>query len=272
MKALAAIPETVFFFEPYYALEFHDTMVKRYNITGADVPTILELQSCAYLNEDARASHILSKFACKETSWMADSPSEIDACIVNRTIDVSRTKARCVAASNVVLKVLKLPWLARKLATPNPIPVGSKVVHLVRHPAAILKSQFASGWDGLIRPEFIVPGRSGVFQLASQICYQIAQNDAILAHSDAGNVLVVKYETLTENYAMEMRRVLDFIGVGATDELLAVLEQARSTKHADLPVYSQDHVISIEQARKVVSGVPLCQVAMQRFYRSDTRV
>ena len=271
MKALAAVPETVFFFEPYYALEFHDTMAKKYNIVRDDVPTIPELLSCSYLNDDARASNILSKFACKETGWMAETPSEIDACIAHRTINTNRTKARCVAASHVVLKVLKLPWLARKLGTSNPIPAGSKAIHLVRHPAAVLKSQFASGWDGLIRPEFISPARSGLSQLASQICYQMAQNDAILALAEPDNVIVVKYETLTDKFPAEIRRVLDFVGIEATAELIQLLKQARATKHADIPVYSEDHVLTYEHALKVVSGVPLCQVVMKRFYPSEAR-
>ena len=266
MKALAAAPDSVFYFEPYYAYEVVDTRMKEVVVHTSEVPTIKELLNCDVLNNTVTTSRIISRFACNESRWLAETQTDIDACINRGSVNLHRARSRCMSAENVVVKILNLPWLSRKLGTTSLIPAGTKILHLVRHPAAVLKSQHAAGWDGFLLPHERLPGRSVLHQLASKICSEMIQNGAILdSHVDQSAVRIVRYEDLTANFSSAMGGVVEFVGLESSRALTEAIAEARATKHADLPSFAETS-ITLSDAERAVSEVGVCRAAVGRFY------
>ena len=268
MKALASAPKSVFYFEPYYAIEVVDTRMKQVVVQTTDVPTIKELMNCNVLNSAAMTSRILTSFSCNESRWLAETQTEIDTCINDSAIKLQRAYSRCMAADNVIVKILNLPWLSRKLGTTSLIPAESKIVHLVRHPAAVLKSQFAAAWDTFLLPHERTPGRSVLHQLAGKICSEMIQNAVILdSHVNQSAVRIVRYEDLAADFSSTMRQIVEFVGMESSQALTEALAAVQAAKHADLPGFASS-TITLAEAERAVSEVPMCRVILMKYYPS----
>ena len=268
MKALASAPKSVFYFEPYYAIEVVDTRMKQVVVQTTDVPTINEIMNCNVLNSAAMTSRILTSFSCNESRWLAETQTEIDNCLAGGIINLQRAYSRCMAADNVIVKILNLPWLSRKLGTTSLIPAESKIVHLVRHPAAVLKSQFAAAWDTFLLPHERTPGRSVLHQLAGKICSEMIQNAVILdSHVDQSAVRIVRYEDLAADFSSTMRQIVEFVGMESSQALTEALAAVQAAKHADLPSFMSS-TITLSEAERAVSEVAICQAVLRKKYDS----
>ena len=268
MKALASAPKSVFYFEPYHTPQVVDTTFKDLVVRASDLPTINELMNCNVLNSAAMTSRILSQFACNESKWLAETQTEIDTCINDGAIKLQRAYSRCMAADNVIVKILNLPWLSRKLGTTSLIPAESKIVHLVRHPAAVLKSQFAAAWDTFLLPHERTPGRSVLHQLAGKICSEMIQNAVILdSHADQSAVRIVRYEDLVADFSSTMRQIVEFVGMESSQALTEALAAVQAAKHADLPGFASS-AITLSEAERAVSEVAICQAVLRKNYDS----
>ena len=281
MNALAALPHSVHLFEPYFTPESMETALGHAVISAADTPSPYDLFTCSDRVYGLDSVAFLSKFACESTPWIAETAAEVAACAMTR-INSTRTMQRCREASSMIIKILQLPWLARKLSPRTPvegvIPQGTRVIHLVRHPAVVLRSQYTAGWDELHyceQPSDAMTSckESPLERLAAHICTEMDEAAAVLAHYEQSHVLVLRYEELVVDYEGAMRRVLHFVkpdqyGTDDTDdELLKSMVEVKLRPHAQLPS-NPAKTVSIQDALAVVSGIDVCLNVLQRFYSS----
>ena len=275
MNALATMPRSVYLFEPYFTPESMETALGRAVISAADTPTLHDLFMCSVKVYGIESVAFLSKFACESTPWIAETSAEIAECKMTK-INTTRTIQRCEAANTMIIKLLQLPWLTRKLAPltaiEDIIPRGTKVIHLVRHPAIVLRSQYAAGWDELHycrqSDTSSTCEQAPLQRLAQHICTQMDETSAVLSHYDQPNVLLLRYEELVVDYQGAMRRVLQFLGAeyqGAVDDLITSMQSVKQRPHAQLPS-NPAKTISIQDAVSVVSNLAVCVDVLQRFY------
>ena len=270
MNLLALVPKTVFYFEPYANLEGYDAQFAYVPEGDPIIPRIAQLFDCSNTITVDRLQTILTKFACEETPWIAETPEEAAQCN-QLNPPIARSLQRCNDAEFILLKILRLPWLATKLGPLGIIPADTKVIHLVRHPAAVLKSQYAAGWDDFLPDHNRLQDQSSVItSLANKLCYEMAQNHAILTVYNTPEILIVRYEDLVNDYEATVRATLEFIGADADDEqLLAKLSGVKETRHAEIPQF-QERVISIETANAAVASSLYCQKIINIFYPEST--
>ena len=274
MHALASTPRSIHMFEPYFAFEVRDASNKLMNRDGSEmhIPLIGELYNCSVFDDEDITVLTMSQFSCKSSKWIAETLEEVDACMQSM-INVDRTKKRCNSAHMMILKIIRLPWLVRKLATSAVFPPGTKVIHLVRHPAAVLQSQFAAGWDELLEVRSSDPSQAPkIIRLVDEICYEMTMNAAIISEyaessPQQENVLVVRYEDLVHDYHGVMRQILQFTGVKHTDELAGTLEDVRMVKHAAVPTFTTEKSMSDQEANRLVGADPFCRKVIGQFYR-----
>ena len=272
MNALASVPESIHMFEPHFAYQVFDdnNMLVQDDGLPLHVPRLKEFFDCSVFNDPDAAAMSMSQFSCKSSHWIAETPDEVDACL-RSMINIARTKERCNNAHMMILKIIRLPWLAHKLGTSALFPPGAKVIHLVRHPAAVLKSQFAAGWDELLEARGDGQAHAPkIIRLVDEICYEMTVNTAIIKEYEAstqqGHVLVVRYEDLAHDFHGVMQQILQFVGAESTDELTETLEAVRQIKHANIPTLAVKSITD-EQAAVLVSADPFCRQVIGQYYR-----
>ena len=165
----------------------------------------------------------------------------------------------------MVLKILKLPWLTKHLSMSNIFPQYTKFIHLVRHPADVLKSQYASGWDDLLG---VTLGENPKKKLGTDVCNEMLEIDAWFSKQAPDRVLVVKYEDLISKFDPTVRKIADYLGITITDSLMSDFRRVRETKFADIPRYSGRNMTS-EEGRSIANRLPACRTVMDRFYPDE---
>ena len=264
MNLLGAVPETVFLFEPYFSIAHHDMEVEELPPRSHLIPRMDHLFDCSFAQWHDQLRNVLSQFACDNTPWIAETPQEVANCRAF-VFDIQRTFKRCNAAHMMVLKILKLPWLARKLETKQVIPESVKVIHLVRAPAAVLASQHAAGWVDLVKPS---AGVSPAFALAGEICSEMAANFDILQAHASDRVLVLRYEDVIHDFDASMGRVLQFVDTEPSAGLISHLASVREKLHANIPRY-RSKVLTASAAQAIVDAQPLCRAVDARLHSRD---
>ena len=264
MNLLGAVPETVFLFEPYFSISHHDTEVEKLPARSHLIPRMEHLFDCSFAMWHDQLRNVLSQFACDNTPWLAETAQEVADCRAF-VFNIQRTHKRCTSANMMVLKILKLPWLARKLETKRVIPEAALVIHLVRRPAAVLASQHAAGWVDLVKAS---AGVSPAFALAGEICSEMTSNTEILETHPSDRVLLIHYEELIGNFDATMKRVLQFVHVEPSVELIAHLASVREKLHANIPRY-RGKVLTSSAAQAIVDAQPLCRPVDSQLYSRD---
>ena len=261
MELLGSLPDTVFFFEPYFNFAHHDEHVSAIPINDSVIPRMSELYDCHGIMREGRLQSIMSLFACEGTSWIAETPAEVDLCMKG-VINIERSLSRCLSSSRIVLKVTKLPWLMVKLNSTGVVPQDVKVIHLVRHPAAVLKSQYSAGWDVLYPRVDLLDGPAS---LGAHICAEMLVTANALEQLDSANVLTVRYEDIMGQFDLVMAQVLRFLEARADAGLLVKLQHARQGQLAGIPRRA-DKMLTAEEAMAAVARSDVCQYVSNQYY------
>ena len=262
MELLASLPNTVYYFEPYFNFAHHDEHVSPIPIHDAAIPRMAELYDCERMIRDGRIQSITSLFACEGTAWIAETPAEVEAC-KSGVINIERSLSRCLSSSRMVVKATKLPWLTIKLNSTAVIPRDVKVIHLVRHPAAVLRSQYSAGWD-VLYPR--VGSLSALESLGVHICSEMLVTAHALEQLEPANVITVRYEDMIAQFDETMLQVLAFLDIKPTDEVLARFQHVRAlSSYAGLPRHP-DKTATPESAAAAVAQSEMCRYVTDLYY------
>ena len=277
MKALGSLPDTVYFFEPYFTFETYDREIETLSVEDIRLPRLSQLFDCSIFDNAFVASAMMSHFACNESRWIAETPDEVNQCMNDfLESNMTRSKSRCMNAKRNVVKTLRLPWLSSKLGASGIIPNNTRVISLIRHPRSVLKSQYAAGWDYFTNLQLDVPSRLAL--LASKICQDMIANSRLL-HIYSENalnmrntpVLVVQYEWFVEDFTSTMRKVMQFIEADDIKDAEVTFNAVREIKHAAIPTYDWK-TLTDEEADQYVSADPACQSVLERYYHQHNEL
>eukprot|EP00042_Codosiga_hollandica_P034832 m.249844 g.249844 ORF g.249844 m.249844 type:complete len:189 (+) comp54502_c1_seq10:486-1052(+) len=154
------------------------------------------------------------------------------------------------------------------------LPAGVPVVHVVRHPAMILRSAVQLGWyiDPVIRYTVteplsspVAPFHSPVETYLERICRSMLDNHNIIAQHPNTPAITVRLEDIVNNFRPTMAEVLAHLNIPLSDAALSRLEQESETRAADLPPFFLQDVLTIDHALQLVRNYPTCATALELF-------
>jgi hypothetical protein len=257
-------------------------------------PTLQALLDCTSAQEPQDVSAVLWSFACEHSPTFNKLPAFKAQCRASQ-VSVSKFRQICTDSRLRILKILRLPWLLSNLEEherSNLLPHGVPVIHILRHPAATLRSQALAGWfsvamfaDQAPTDEDFQDGNhiydstnqplhesSRVFlkpvqHYATEICDGMLETAGIIQSQAVAHMTrTIKLEDLTAHFDQTMSSVVQALGLNYQEpfvrDTLHTLRQARS---AVLPMEFSPSEFSLDEALRVVHSNPACRVAMARF-------
>ena len=147
---------------------------------------------------------------------------------LSHDMDAAVVRDRCKHSTHRVIKLLRLPWLLKRLAIhPSQLfDADVRIVHVVRHPGDILRSRDAAFW---------LPSNGSLDHEADKLCMHMATNAVVLANAYPSQHITMRYEDFVEDPDAALRRLAAFIGLEMTDAMWERARAVQRRRHADVP-------------------------------------
>ena len=189
-------------------------------------------------------------------------------------------------AQRRMAKIIRAPFLARQFGYEHVFPRDAKVVHIVRAPWDVLRSQKRLGW---LNPSRVPAGQDVDEHFAASICNQALETHraALMSHVPRESYLLLRYEDLVGDFDAQLQELFAFIDEPLTLQLVMQIKQvrARIAGHAQWnslapcqpitrrqvmkkEVISAPHrsnSMSDEQARSVMDRISACRMVAGYF-------
>ena len=185
---------------------------------------------------------------------------------VARSLDAAIVRERCRASTHRVIKLLRLPWLLKRLAIhPTQLfDADVRLVHVVRHPGDILRSRAAASW--------LLIHNATLEAEADSICMHMVTNAVVLQNAYPDQHVTVKYEDFVADFEPTLLRLAAFLGIDMTQDMWSRARQIQQHRHAAVP---QTDFAQLSHSRAemhaIVWRVRTCAAFMARFgYRPGT--
>jgi hypothetical protein len=264
----------------------------------------LSLLDCSFLNDPATARKVYWTFNCKQTPFIAQDPKRLFYCKQGLLDDaaIKVLLAQCLAANMVVLKTIRFLGSTHGLTTAMRVRGWTvKVIHLLRDPWAMLRSQLRAGWLSLPSES---EQRVGITLEASTAqtstsadaisiqeqqsqhhlfsfafiedlrarCQRVLSTAEMLARAvPAHALLTLAYEHVQHDSA-GLHRMLDFLNISASERRERARRVLQGARFANMPrshmheAYLQAH--REEELVAVVARIPACVSARELHERA----
>ena len=239
--------------EPYFSHETVRKYAPELVVSGAfDVPYPSEFFDCSFARSEWLIKATFWTFACSNVKWIQQDQALFDACNHSK-LSSPLVRERCLSSSVIVLKILRLPWVMQHLDSSRIFSSDVRIIHVVRHPGAVLRSRYAANW--------LVIRNTTLIEEAEDLCHDMSTTTLFLRRVHPTQHLLVKYEDLLSNFDQTFRRISEFTSTTLDDDLLKAAERVRTTKHADIPQYEMQ--ASLPTFKALVSAIPECGKAIR---------
>eukprot|EP00042_Codosiga_hollandica_P047842 m.525140 g.525140 ORF g.525140 m.525140 type:complete len:442 (-) comp57540_c0_seq1:346-1671(-) len=267
MELLALIPNSFLVPEPYKIFEtefyFPDGSVK------PPLPAIPDLVHCNFLKNQLVVNKVFWLYACDNVPWIAKNATLYSQC-VNKTLDPLFLLNRCRQADLILVKVIRSSWLAKQLGKMPRIPANVKIVHFMRSPWAVVRSQAELGWFQREMYTRMVPkDKDPLYFHLSRVCSEmmlhtyIADTHARSHATDAPVLLTLRYEDIVGNFEYVLRRLLEFVGFPMNQNIAAAVKKAQNTTHANFERTGER--LDIKMLEALARTIPQCQTVLRRY-------
>ena len=234
-----SLPDDTFpLVEPYYSIQSvsmkHPDMVPRLmHALGGQFPLPSIFLDCSFVENDVTFKPTFWLFACDNIPWIARDSAMHQAC-VKASLDKDVVRNKCTRSTHRVAKFLRIPWLLRQpgINAMSLFDDRTKIIHVVRHPAATLRSRIMALWH--------VTNNRTYAEEAFVVCNDMAVHVELLKLYPPDTYITVKYENLFDRFDSTFLRMQSFVGVDVSEDLLQQASTARQAKHADIP-HMSDH-------------------------------
>ena len=164
----------------------------------------------------------------------------------------------CLDSDLRLTKVIRIPYLAAALNTTDVLPTHAKIIHIVRHPADILKSQYKMGW---LRVDRVPAGRERFEYYAEVLCKNMAVNEQVASEYEHthGHVLRIRFEDFIAHKTATTAAIYQFIDEPMTDEISSrtsvILERNIMAGSSDKRIMSHDEAVSYVSMHAICSNI-----------------